>query len=40
MKREDLDFLETEQIDKVMTLYGKAITDLREEILVMFVKCS
>ena len=32
MKREDLDFLESEQIDKVMSLYGKAITKKDKEI--------
>ena len=32
MKREDLDFLETEQIDKVMALYGKSITKKDKEI--------
>ena len=32
MKREDLDFLENEQIDKVMALYGKAITKKDKEI--------
>ena len=32
MKREDLDFLETEQVDKVMALYGKAITKKDKEI--------
>lgn len=32
MKRENLDFLETEQIDKVMALYGKAITKKDNEI--------
>ena len=32
MKREDLHFLENEQIDKVMTLYGKAITKKDKEI--------
>ena len=32
MKREDLDFLEGEQIDKVMSLYGKAITKKDKEI--------
>lgn len=32
MKREDLDFLESEQIDKVMSLYGKAITKKEKEI--------
>ena len=32
MKREDLDFLENEQIDKVMSLYGKAITKKDKEI--------
>lgn len=32
MKRENLDFLEQEQIDKVMALYGKAITKKDNEI--------
>jgi chromosome segregation ATPase len=32
MKRENLDFLEDEQIDKVMVLYGKAITKKDKEI--------
>lgn len=32
MKREDLEFLESEQIDKVMSLYGKAITKKDKEI--------
>jgi len=32
MKRENLDFLETEQIDKVMALYGKAIAKKDSEI--------
>lgn len=32
MKRNDLDFLESEQIDKVMALYGKAITKKDKEI--------
>ena len=32
MKREELDFLETEQIDKVMSLYGKAIAKKDKEI--------
>lgn len=32
MKREDLDFLENEQVDKVMALYGKAITKKDKEI--------
>lgn len=32
MKRENLDFLESEQIDKVMVLYGKAITKKDNEI--------
>lgn len=32
MKRENLDFLESEQIDKVMALYGKAITKKDNEI--------
>ena len=32
MKRENLDFLETEQIDKVMSLYGKAIAKKDSEI--------
>ena len=32
MKRENLDFLEAEQIDKVMALYGKAITKYEEQI--------
>ena len=32
MKREDLDFLENEQIDKVMSLYGKAITKKDKEL--------
>ena len=32
MKREDLEFLEGEQIEKVMSLYGKAITKKDKEI--------
>ena len=32
MKREDLNFLESEQIDKVMALYGKSITKKDKEI--------
>lgn len=32
MRREDLDFLEGEQIDKVMALYGKSITKKDKEI--------
>ena len=32
MKRENLDFLENEQIDKVMTLYGKAVAKKDKEI--------
>ena len=32
MRREDLDFLESEQIDKVMALYGKAISKKDKEI--------
>ena len=32
MKRENLDFLESEQIDKVMALYGKAIAKKDSEI--------
>ena len=32
MKRENLDFLEEEQIDKVMALYGKAMTKKDKEI--------
>ena len=32
MKRDDLEFLEGEQIDKVMSLYGKAITKKDKEI--------
>lgn len=32
MKRENLDFLESEQIEKVMTLYGKAIAKKDNEI--------
>lgn len=32
MKRENLDFLESEQIDRVMALYGKAITKKDKEI--------
>ena len=32
MRREDLDFLENEQVDKVMALYGKAITKKDKEI--------
>ena len=35
MKREELDFLESEQIDKVMSLYGKAITKKDKEIEVL-----
>ncbi len=32
MKREDLEFLEGEQIEKVLTLYGKAVTKKDKEI--------
>ena len=32
MKRENLDFLDNEQIDKVMSLYGKAIAKKDAEI--------
>lgn len=32
MKRDNLDFLETEQIDKVMALYGKAVGKFEKEI--------
>jgi DNA repair exonuclease SbcCD ATPase subunit len=32
MKRENLDFLESEQIEKVMTLYGKAVSKKDNEI--------
>jgi len=32
MKRENLDFLENEQVDKVMSLYGKAIAKKDDEI--------
>ena len=32
MKRDSLDFLENEQIDKVMALYGKAISKYEKEI--------
>ena len=32
MKRENLDFLEGEQIDKVMALYGKAMDKNNKEI--------
>ena len=32
MKRENLDFLESEQIDKVMALYGKAVAKKEKEI--------
>ena len=32
MKRENLDFLENEQIDKVMALYGKAVGKFEKEI--------
>ena len=32
MKRENLDFLESEQIDKVMALYGKAIGKYEKDI--------
>lgn len=32
MKRDDLDFLESEQIEKVMALYGKAMTKKDKEI--------
>jgi DNA repair exonuclease SbcCD ATPase subunit len=32
MKREDLDFLENEQVDKVMALYGKAVGKKDKEI--------
>ena len=32
MKRENLDFLEAEQVDKVMALYGKAITKYEGEL--------
>ena len=35
MKRENLDFLEEEQIEKVMALYGKAITKFEEEIATL-----
>lgn len=35
MKRENLDFLEAEQVDKVMALYGKAITKFEEEIATL-----
>ena len=32
MKRDDLDFLESEQVEKVMSLYGKAIAKKDKEI--------
>ena len=32
MKRDELDFLENEQIDKVMSLYGKAVSKKESEI--------
>lgn len=32
MKRENLDFLDAEQVDKVMALYGKAITKYEEQL--------
>ena len=32
MKRENLDFLDEEQVDKVMSLYGKAMTKKDKEI--------
>lgn len=32
MKRENLDFLESEQVDKVMALYGKAINKYEKEV--------
>ena len=32
MKRENLDFLESEQVDKVMALYGKAIGKYEKEV--------
>ena len=32
MKRDDLDFLESEQVDKVMALYGKAVAKKDKEI--------
>ena len=32
MKREDLEFLESEQVEKVLTLYGKAVTKKDKEI--------
>lgn len=32
MKRDNLDFLESEQVDKVMALYGKAINKYEKEI--------
>ena len=32
MKRENLDFLESEQVDKVMALYGKAIGKYEKDI--------
>ena len=32
MKRDELDFLENEQIDKVMSLYGKAVSKKENEI--------
>lgn len=35
MKRENLDFLDDEQIEKVMTLYGKAMTKKDEEIEIL-----
>ena len=35
MKREDLEFLEGEQIEKVMSLYGKAITKKDKEIATL-----
>lgn len=35
MKRENLDFLENEQIDKVMALYGKAVAKKDKEIEIL-----
>ena len=32
MERENLDFLESEQIDKVMALYGKAVNKYKKEV--------
>lgn len=32
MRREDLDFLESEQVEKVLTLYGKAVTKKDKEL--------